>query len=63
MNKQDFESLQRGMAEASAFLEGKREGFVVHAPIDVPAIRARTDLKRRDFAERYLARPARRRAR
>jgi hypothetical protein len=52
MNKEDFESLRRSMAEASAFLDGEREGFAVHAPIDVPAIRARTDLKRRDFAER-----------
>jgi len=53
MKKEDFESLQRGMAEAAAFIDGEREGFVVHAPIDVRAIRARTDLKRRDFAERY----------
>jgi putative transcriptional regulator len=53
MKKEDFESLQRGMAEAKAFLEGEREGFVVHEPLDVRAVRARTDLKRREFAERY----------
>jgi|GEM_PF-612976 len=53
MKKEDFESLQRGMAEADAFLGGEREGFIVHAPLDVRAIRARTDLKRRDFADRY----------
>jgi putative transcriptional regulator len=53
MKKQDFESLQRGMAEAEAFLGGEREGFVVHDPVDVRAVRARTDLKRREFAERY----------
>jgi putative transcriptional regulator len=53
MNKEDFESLQRGLAEAKAFIEGEREGFVVHEPVDVRAVRARTDLKRREFAERY----------
>jgi putative transcriptional regulator len=53
MNKDDFESLQRGLAEAKAFIEGEREGFVVHEPVDVRAVRARTDLKRREFAERY----------
>jgi putative transcriptional regulator len=53
MKREDFESLQRGMAEAKAFLEGEREGFVVHEPVDVRAVRARTDLKRREFAERY----------
>jgi putative transcriptional regulator len=53
MKKEDFESLRRGMAEADAFLAGEREGFVVHEPVDVRAVRARTELKRRDFAERY----------
>ena len=53
MKKEDFESLRRGMAEAGAFIEGEREGFVVHAPVDVREVRARTELKRRDFAERY----------
>jgi putative transcriptional regulator len=51
MKKQDFESFQRGMAEAGAFLGGERDGFVVHEPVDVRAVRARTDLKRREFAE------------
>lgn len=53
MKKEDFESFRRGMAEAGAFLAGEREGFVVHEPVDVRAVRARTDLKRREFAERY----------
>jgi putative transcriptional regulator len=57
MKKEDFESLRRGMAEASAYRQGQREGFVVHEPLDVRQVRARTELKRRDFAERYRLDP------
>jgi putative transcriptional regulator len=53
MRKDDFESLQRGLAEAKAYIEGEREGFAVHAPVDVRAVRTRTALKRTAFAERY----------
>lgn len=57
MKKEDFESLRKGMAEAEAYLEGAREGYVVHEPVDVRAVRARTALKRKDFAERYRLDP------
>lgn len=56
MKKDDFESLMRGIAEAKAYVEGAQgsaEGYVVHEPVDVRAVRARTDLKRREFAELY----------
>jgi putative transcriptional regulator len=57
MKKDDFESLRKGLAEAGAYMEGAREGYVVHEPIDVRAVRARTALKRKDFAERYRLDP------
>lgn len=57
MKKSDFDSLRRGMAEAEAYMEGAREGYVVHAPLDVRAVRERTALKRRAFAERYSLDP------
>ena len=53
MKRSDFESLQRGMAEAQAYAEGAREGYVVHEPIDVRRVRARTQLTRQKFAERF----------
>jgi hypothetical protein len=46
MKKKDFESFQRGMAEAAAFLGGERKGFVVHEPVDVRAVRARPATRR-----------------
>jgi len=57
MKKDDFESLRKGMAEAKAYMEGAREGYVAHEPVDVRAVRARTALKRKDFAERYRLDP------
>ena len=57
MKKEDFESLQRGLGEASAYLEGAREGYVVHEPVDVRRVRARTELKRKEFASRYRLDP------
>ena len=57
MKKDDFESLRKGMAEAKAYMEGAREGYVVHEPIDVRAVRTRTALKRREFAELYRLDP------
>lgn len=53
MNNDNFESLQRALGEAEAFRAGKRAGFVVHEPVDVRALRARTKLTRARFAERY----------
>jgi hypothetical protein len=48
MNKEDFESLQCGMAEASAFLRGARDSCAVHEPADVRTVRARTAVTGRD---------------
>ena len=54
VNKEDFASFQRGLAQARAYLnEGAREGYVVHDPIDVRAIRERLELTRKAFAEVY----------
>lgn len=53
MKKDDFESLQRALGEVEAFRGGKRAGFVVHEPVDVRELRARTKLTRARFAERY----------
>ncbi len=54
MKTDDFESMMRGLAEAKAFVEdGAREGFVVHAPVDVKAVRAKTKLSQAKFAETY----------
>lgn len=51
MNKDDFESFKRGMAEAEAFLEeGRRDGYVVHEPVNVRMVRAKTKLTQEKFA-------------
>ena len=54
MNKEHFESFQRGMAQARAYLdEDAREGYVAHEPVDVRRVRARTKLTRQRFASIY----------
>ena len=53
MKKSDFESFQRGMAQAKAYVAGARDGYVAHEPIDVRQVRARTKLTRQRFASRY----------
>jgi putative transcriptional regulator len=54
MKTEDFESLKRGMAQAKAYMEdGKREGFVVHTPLDIKAVRAKTKLSQDRFARTY----------
>ena len=53
MKRSDFESFQRGMAEAQAYMKGARNGYVVHAPVDVRKVRASMKLTRHTFAERY----------
>lgn len=37
MDNADFESMKRGLAQAKKFIEGEREGFVVHEPVDIKA--------------------------
>ncbi|HYJ29844.1 MAG TPA: hypothetical protein VEW25_05830 [Allosphingosinicella sp.] len=53
MKTSDFDSFQRGMAQVGAYLQGDRDGFVVHEPVDVRTVRARTRLTRKAFASRY----------
>ena len=53
MNEEDFQSLQRALGEVEAFRGGKRAGFVVHEPVDVRQLRARTKLTRTRFAEKF----------
>jgi putative transcriptional regulator len=53
MKKSDFESLQRSLGEVDQYRAGKRAGFVVHEPVDVRKVRARTKLTRTRFAERF----------
>ena len=48
MKNSDFDALQRGMAEAKAYLDGAREGYIVHEPLDVRQVRARTQLTRQE---------------
>jgi putative transcriptional regulator len=53
VKQSDFESLQRGMAEANAFRQGERQGFIVHEPVDVRRVRTRMNLTRQRFASLY----------
>ena len=53
MDNDDFESLKRGMAEAAAFNAGAREGFRVHEPVDIKALRARSGQTAAEFAATY----------
>ena len=53
MNDEDFQSLQRALGKVEAFRDGKRAGFVVHEPVDVRQLRARTKLTRTRFAEKF----------
>ena len=53
MNDEDFQSLQRALGEVEAFRGGTRAGFVVHEPVDVRQLRARTKLTRTRFAEKF----------
>lgn len=53
MDNADFESMKRGLAQAKQFIEGEREGFVVHEPVDIKAIRARTKMSQAKFARAY----------
>ena len=44
MDKDDFASLQRALDQAAGFMAGDRIGHLVHEPVDVKAIRARTHM-------------------
>jgi putative transcriptional regulator len=53
MNKEDFESLQRGLVQAKAFKAGERKGFNVYEPVDIKAIRKRVNKTQAEFASDY----------
>jgi putative transcriptional regulator len=53
VNKDDFASLKRGLAQVAAYKAGSQEGFVTHAPLDVKAIRAKTKKTQDQFARAY----------
>lgn len=53
MDKGDFESLQRGLAQAKAFVEGERQGFVVHDGVDIKAIRKAANKTQGQFAQTF----------
>lgn len=52
MNKDDFASLKRGLAQVGQFNAGARKGFGVHEPVDIKAIRSKTKLSQAAFAEK-----------
>lgn len=53
MNKDDFESLKRGLDQVQEYQEGARAGYVVHEPVDVKAVRSLTHLTQKAFARTY----------
>ena len=53
MKKSELESIKRGMAQAEAFMQGERDGFVIHEPVDIRRVRQNLKLTRRRFASRY----------
>jgi putative transcriptional regulator len=53
MDKDDFASLRRGLDQVEAYKAGEREGFGVHEPIDVKAIRERVHKSQPAFAKAY----------
>lgn len=52
MIKDDFASLQRGLAQVADYKAGARMGYAIHAPVDIKAIRAKTKLTQAAFAAR-----------
>jgi putative transcriptional regulator len=53
MNKENFESLQRGLAEAQAYMRGEAAGCVVHQAVDIKAIRKALGHSQSKFAAIY----------
>lgn len=53
MNKEDFKSLQRSLAQVEAYEAGERKGYVVHEPVDIKAIRKRANKTQAEFAVTY----------
>ncbi|QXQ06539.1 transcriptional regulator [Sphingosinicellaceae bacterium] len=56
MTHPDFESIMQGLAEAKAYMNGAREGYVTHYPpptVDVRAVRRKTKRTQQGFAAHY----------
>lgn len=53
MNKDDFDSLKRGLAQVAAYEAGARDGYVTHEPVDIKAIRAAAGKTQQAFARTY----------
>lgn len=53
MNKEDFESLKRGLAQVDAFNAGERDGFRVHEPVDIKALRKAIGKTQDQFAAAF----------
>lgn len=55
MSKMVFDQIAEGMQEALAVARGEAEPYKLHVPaeIDVKAIRARTGLSQKDFAQTF----------
>ena len=55
MTKRLFDELMDGLKDVDRYLQGDREGFVVHYPkdVDVKAIRQRLKLSQPKFAETF----------
>lgn len=53
MSEENFAGLMAGMNDVLAFYRGEREGFVVHMPQDIKAIRQKTKLSQPKFAEAF----------
>jgi len=41
MAKEAFNKVMDGLKDAKAFMDGAREGYIAHEPLDIKAIRAR----------------------
>ena len=53
MNKENFESLKRGLAEAQAHMRGDENGCVVHHAVDIKAIRKALGQSQSKFAATF----------
>lgn len=53
MAKEAFDKIMRGLEEVRAYQNGERQGFVVHEPIDIKAMRMRQNMTQAEFARTY----------
>lgn len=53
MDDEDFQGIISGLNNVKDYVQGKREGFVVHQGVDVKAIRRAAHKTQRQFAETY----------